>query len=63
MKMQRVDALNAQILDDTLELQEKPGKVNEKIWKKMNWTACDIIRPCLTQNLKYDINETSAKKI
>ena len=59
-----MDALNAQNLKDTLELQERLVKVDEKVWKKMNKTACGIIRSYLTQNLKYDVmNETSAKKI
>ena len=30
----------------------------------MNQTACDVIRYCLEQDLKYDVmNESSAKKI
>ena len=38
--------------------------MDEKIWNKMNRTACGVIRSCLTQDLKYDVmNETSAKKI
>ena len=59
-----MDALNAQNLEDTLELDGKPDNIDEKVWKKMNRTACGVIRSCLTQDLKYDvINETSAKKI
>jgi len=51
-------------LKDTLEFQERPAKVDEKFWKKMNRTTCDIIRSCLTQDIKYDVmNETSVKKI
>jgi len=41
-----MDALNAQNLEDTLELQERPTEVNEKVWKKMNRTACGIIMSC-----------------
>ena len=38
--------------------------MEEKIWKKMNRTACEAIRSCLSQDLKfYVMNETSAKKI
>ena len=30
----------------------------------MNWTACDVIRSYLTQNLKYHVmTETSVRKI
>ena len=59
-----LDALNAQNLEDTLELDGKPDEIEEKVWKKMNRTACGVIRSCLTQDLKYDVmNETSAKKI
>ena len=57
-------ALNAQNLEDTSELQEKPAEVGEKVWKKMNRTACSVIKYWLTQDLKYDaMNETSTKKI
>jgi len=38
--------------------------MEEKIWKKINKTACGVIRLCLSQDLKYDVmNESSAKKI
>ena len=46
-----MDALNAQNLKDALELQERPAKVDEKVWKKTNRTACSIIRSYLTQDL------------
>ena len=47
-----------------MKLDEKPDDIKENVWKKMNRTACGVIRSCLTQDLKYDvINETSAKKI
>ena len=56
--------MNTQNLEDTLELQEKPEEIDEKVLKKMNQMVCDVIRSYLTQNLKYDMmKETSAKKI
>ena len=59
-----MDALNAHNLKDTLELQERPGEVDEKVQKKMNRRACGVIRSYLTHDLMYDVmNETSAKKI
>ena len=58
-----LDALNAQNLEDVLELQERSEEMEEKNWKKINRTACGVIRLCLSQDLKYDVmNETSAKK-
>ena len=36
-------ALNAQNLKDSLELQEKPVEMEEKIWKKMNRTTYGVI--------------------
>ena len=57
------DTLNAKNLE-SLELQEKPAEMKEKVWKKMNRTTCGVFRSCLTQNLKYDVmNETSTKNI
>jgi len=59
-----IDVVNAQNLENTLELQERLAEVDEKVWKKMNRTAYNVIRSCLTQDLKYDMmNETSAKSI
>ena len=59
-----MNAMNVQNLKNILELQERPTKVEENVWNKMNQTAYDIIKSCLTQDLKYDVmNETSAKKI
>jgi len=59
-----LDALNVQNLEDSLELQEKPTEMEEKVRKKMNRMMCGVIRSCLSQDLKYDVtNETSAKKI
>ena len=59
-----LDALNAQNLEDTLELDAKPTDLDDKTWNKMNRTACGVIRSYLTEDLKYDVmNETSARKI
>jgi len=59
-----MDAQNTQNLEDTLKFQERPVKIEEKVWKKMNWTTCGMIRPYLEQYLKYDMmNVTSVKKI
>ena len=58
------DALNAQNLEDTLEFESKPADLDDAVWKKMNRSACGVIRSCLTQDLKYDVmDETSARKI
>ena len=43
-----MDVLNTHNLEETLELQEKPTKSSEKDWKKMNQTACGVIRSSLT---------------
>ena len=59
-----LDALNAQNLKDSLELQEKPENMEVKVSKKMNITTFGVIRSFLSQVLKYDVmTETSAKKI
>ena len=59
-----MDALTASNLKDALCLEEKPEKTSEKYWDKMNRATCDIIRSCLTQDIKYHMmTETSAKKI
>jgi len=59
-----MDALNAQNLKSTLVLQEKPIETSEKDCNKMNWTACDIIRSYLTQDIKYHVmNKTFARNI
>ena len=58
------DLLNAQNLEDTLELKEKPADLEDAVWNKMNRSTCGVIRSCLTQDLKYDVmDETSARKI
>ena len=43
-----LDALNIQILKDTLKLQEQLDDIVEKDWKKMNQTTCGVMRSCLT---------------
>jgi len=48
LRCEVLDALNAQNLEDTLELQERPIEVDEKFWKKMNRTTCGIFKSCLT---------------
>jgi len=59
-----LDALNAQNLEEAVELQERLEEMEENIWKKMNRTAYGVIRSCLSQDLKYNVmNEISAKKI
>ena len=59
-----MDTLNAQNLKDTLELQERLAEVYEKVWKKMNRTACGVTRSFLTHDLKYDVmSVTFVKKI
>jgi len=35
-----LNALNVQNLEDALRLQERSEDMEEKIWKKMNRTAC-----------------------
>ena len=50
-----VDALTASNLENTLRFEEKPVDTSEKDWEKMNRTACDLIRSCLTQDIKYHV--------
>ena len=50
-----MDALMASNLEDTLRLEEKPKETSEKDWDKMNRTVCDLIRSCLTQDIKYHL--------
>jgi cell division cycle protein 20 (cofactor of APC complex) len=59
-----MDALLAQGLEDTVELEAKPANVEEKVWIRKNRLACGVIRSCLTQDIKYNVmKESSAKKI
>ena len=58
------DALNAQNLEETIMVHERPPKYDEAVWEKMNRNACGVIRSCLEQELKYDvIGVTSAMKM
>jgi len=51
-------------LEDTLRLEKKPEAASEQDWKKMNRTACGMIRSCLTQDIKYHVlYETSARQL
>ena len=43
-----MDTLNAQNLKDTIELQERPAEVDEKVCKKMNKTVCGVASLGLT---------------
>ena len=43
-----LDALTASNLEDALLLERKPEENSEKDWSKINWTACDVTRSCLT---------------
>ena len=59
-----MDALTASDLKDTLRLKERPKETSEKDWDKMNWTACGLIRSCLTQDIKcHVLYETSTMKM
>jgi len=56
--------LNARNLEETLESEAAPQEVEETTWKKMNRSACGVIRSCLTQDIKYLVmNEVSAKAL
>ena len=44
----RCDALNAQNLENALELQKRPEEMEEKVWKKINRTVCGVIWLCLS---------------
>ena len=41
------DTLNAQNLEETIIVHERPPKYEEAIWEKMNRNACGVIRSCL----------------
>ena len=47
-----MDALTVSNLEDTLRLKKKPEETSEKDWDRMNRMACDLIRSCLTQDIK-----------
>ena len=59
-----MDALTASNLEDTLRLEKKRASTMEKDWDKINRSACDLIRSCLTQDIKYTVlHETSARQL
>jgi len=59
-----MDALTASNLEDNLRLKEKQEETSVKDWDKMNRTACDLIRSCLIQDIKYHVlYQTSAMKM
>ena len=58
-----MNALTASNLKDTLRLEKKHDSISEKDWKKINRTACDLIRSYLTQDIKYHVlHEISARQ-
>ena len=50
-----MDALTTSNLENTLQLEKKPKATSEKDRDKMNRTARDLIRSCLTQDIKYHV--------
>ncbi|KAK5803675.1 hypothetical protein PVK06_031324 [Gossypium arboreum] len=57
-----LDVLCQQELD--IALEEKPDKMDDKEWAKINRQACGTIRLCLAKEQKYSVmRETSAKKL
>ena len=59
-----MDALTASNLEDTLRLEKKHESTAEEDWDKMNRTVCDLIRSCLTQDIKYHVShETSVRQL
>jgi len=58
-----MDALTASNLKDTLQLEKKRDSSTEEDWNKMNRTTCDLIKSCLTQDIKFHVlHETSARE-
>jgi len=59
-----IDVLTESNLEDTLRLEKKRASTMEKDWDKINRSACDLIRSCLTQDIKYQVlHETSARQL
>jgi len=59
-----MDAPIASNLEDTLRLEKKRDSTTEEDWDMMNRTACDLIRSCLTQDIKYNVlHETSTRQL
>ena len=50
-----MNALTSSNLEDTLHLEKKLNATSEQDWDKMNRTTCDLIRSCLTQDIKYHV--------
>ena len=46
-----MDAQTTSNLKDTLRIEKKRASTTEEDWDKMNRTACDLIRYCLTQDI------------
>ena len=57
-----MDALIASNLEDPLLYDKKPENIWEKIWGKMNRTVCNVIRCCLTRDLKSCDDRNFRKK-
>ena len=59
-----MDALTTSNLEDTVRLEKKRNSTTEEDWDKMNRTACNLIRSCLTQDIKYHVlHETFARQL
>jgi len=58
-----MDSLTTSNLKDTLRLEKKRESTTEEDWDKVNRTACDLIRSCLTRDINYNVlHETSARR-
>jgi len=63
-RVEVIDALTAQDLEETITEDEKPDDITDRKWEKMNCIACGLIRSCLSQDVKYLVLEkTVAKKM
>ena len=59
-----MDALTTSNIQDTLQLEKKRDSNTEKVWDKMNRTACSLIRSSLTQDIKYHVlHEASTRQL
>jgi len=64
LRCEVMDALTASNLEDTLRLEKKRTSTTEADWDKMNRMTCDLIRSCLTQDIKYHVlHETSTRQL
>jgi len=58
-----IDVLTTSNLENTLCLKEKPEETSENDRDKMNRMMCDLIRSCLTHDIKYHVlYETYVRK-